>query len=80
MSEEKKDEILDQEKALDMNELDAVAGGGMCVCPFVGGGTADSPNEKPCGCVVGGGGEWTQANEFGNKGRCVCPLVGEGKE
>ena len=77
MSEEKKDEVLDQEQELDMDELDAVAGGGVCYCPFVGGGTADA-GQTPCACVMGGGGENTAANEYGSKARCACVLGGAG--
>ena len=38
MSEEKKDGILGQGKALDLDELDSVAGGDHCMCEFAGGG------------------------------------------
>ena len=76
MSEEKKDEVLEQEKELDADELDAVAGGGACYCPVVGGGTANaSEDAKACGCVIGGGGDWTF-----EKGRCVCVAYGQGTD
>ena len=41
MSDEKKNEILNKEKELDKDELDAVSGGD-CGCPVAGGGT-DKP-------------------------------------
>ena len=72
MSEEKKNEVLGQEKELSMDELDAVAGGKQCVCVLGGGGEADSWS-KTCWCVGGGGGE----NNDGSP-RCACPLAGGG--
>ena len=51
MSEEKKDEVLEQEKELDEKELDAVAGGGACVCVYSGSGIADP---VPRGCSFAG--------------------------
>ena len=77
MSEEKKEEVLGQEQELDLDELDAVAGGGMCVCPFVGGGTADSPNEKPCACVMAGAAQ-SKVRDHGDPARCECVLAGYG--
>ncbi|MBQ9001304.1 MAG: hypothetical protein IJ087_05570 [Eggerthellaceae bacterium] len=53
---------------LDLDELDAVAGG-VCFCPAVGGGTGTG---KQCACVVGGKGE----NDDGSL--CACPIVGSG--
>ena len=70
MSEEKKNEVLDQEKELNMDEL--VAGGSRCACVIGGGGTADE-DAKTCACVVGGGGEWKSGGPC-----CVCPLMGGG--
>ncbi len=75
MSEEKKNEVLGHARELDLDELDAVAGGvGYCMCPFVGGGTADE-GEKPCACVVGGGGQFKNS-----ECRCVCPIMGAGAD
>ena len=54
---------------LDLDELDAVAGG-VCGCPFVGGGTGTG---KQCACVMGGGGH----NDSGAE--CVCCLGGGGR-
>ena len=73
MSEEKKEEVLDQEKALDMNELDAVAGGKKCYCAIGGGGEPDSV-DKTCACVFAGSGI-TQNSAL----RCTCVAYGEGR-
>ena len=72
MSEEKKNEVLGQEKELSMDELDAVAGGGLCACPVAGGGTPDADQEA-CGCVMFGGGY----NKSGGS-RCFCVAGGAG--
>lgn len=55
------------------DELDAIAGGGMCGCAFGGGGTKDS-NDKACACVVAGMGYTRDGNE-----RCLCVAAGSGK-
>ena len=60
------------------DELDTVAGGGICACVLGGGGTADESStyhtsDAVCACVFGGSGE--------NKGgytRCVCVISGGG--
>ena len=60
------------------DELDAVAGGGVCACVMGGGGTSDGSNtsnlsDAVCACVLGGSGK--------NKGgytRCVCVMGGGG--
>ena len=62
-------------KAADMNEmnedeLEAVAGG-VCVCPYVGGGTGTG---KQCACVMGGKG----TNDSGTL--CGCAIVGAGRD
>ena len=54
---------------LDLDELDAVAGG-VCACPVVGGGTG---NGKQCACVGWGQGE-------GNRKICVCVAGGGGED
>ncbi len=83
MSEEKKKEILEQEKDLGADELDAVAGGKACACVMGGGGEANADGkEKACACVLGGGGEYTDEGAFekwGNKCRCVCAAIGMGE-
>ena len=76
MSEEKKDEVLEQEKELDMDELDAVAGGYVCACPVAGTGAA-SAGQDACVCVVGGMGEYDKAHKY--YPRCGC-FVGGGGE
>ena len=63
MSEEKKEEtleqekkeVLDQEKELDASELDEVAGGSWCSCCFGGGGEWNDGGAR-CACVGAGGG------------------------
>ncbi len=78
MAEEEKKEVLGQEKDMDANELDAVAGGGSCGCVLGGGGAADEWS-KACVCVAGGGGEYTdEGASYWGKCRCACPLVGGG--
>lgn len=60
------------------DELDDVAGGGICACVLGGGGTADESHtshtsDAVCACVIGGSGT--------NKGgytRCVCVVSGGG--
>ena len=69
MSEEKKDEVLGQEKELDESELDAVTGAANCFCYLAGGGT--SKENAGCGCVLGGGGK-------DSEGTCVCVAAGSG--
>ena len=51
MSEEKKKEILEQEKDLGADELNAVAGGDPCVC-IVGGGGEASSYHRACSCAT----------------------------
>ena len=73
MSDTEKKEILEQEKDLETDELDAVAGGKACACIVGGGGEADA-GETTCGCVVGGVGGYKEKNDP----RCLCPIVGGG--
>ena len=54
------------------DELDAVVGGGNCICAFGGGGKADE-GEKTCDCVMGGGGEYSDGSVH-----CVCVIGGDG--
>ena len=72
MSEEKKNEVLGQEKELSMDEMDAVAGGGACACPLFGGGAEDE-NSIECVCMVGGAGVHLDGGT-----RCACPAIGGG--
>ena len=81
MSEEKKEEVLDQAKALDDQELTDAAGGDFCYCVFGGGGKAAEWGEKTCACVAGGGGEFTEEGRAAvheNPARCVCVGIGMG--
>lgn len=75
MSEEKKDEVLGQEKDLDMDELDTVAGGKRCEC-FIGGGGATDSEDKLCACLVGGAGQNKHKDKNGD--RCTCATGGYG--
>ncbi len=43
-----------QDWTLSESELEAVSGGGVCVCVLAGGGTRPEDIDLPCGCVVGG--------------------------
>ena len=62
---------------LNDDELDVVAGGSVCACPFVGGGVGNTNAEKSCFCTAGGGGEISDL--AGGGCRCVCVLGGGGK-
>ena len=66
-----------QESELEKDELDVVAGGSVCACPFVGGGVGNTNAEKSCFCTAGGGGEISDL--AGGGCRCVCVLGGGGK-
>ena len=80
MGEEKKNEILDQAKALSEQELSDVAGGGKCVCYLGGGGEADV-YEKTCACVGVGFGESDKwGEEVLGSYRCVCSVYGTGDD
>ena len=64
--------VPDTSEALDLDELDAVAGG-VCACPGVGGGTG---NGKQCGCVIGGKGHGDGPNAH----NCICLVGGGGQD
>jgi len=53
-------------------ELDAVAGGGECVCVLGGGGKSGNL-QKTCACVTAGAGLHTD-----NSARCACTVAGYG--
>ena len=74
MSEEKKNEILGQEKELNMDEMDAVAGGGTCAC-VLGGGGAAGEGQKMCACPGFGSGGYTRDGI-----RCFCVAGGGGTD
>ena len=63
-----------QTAELSNDELESVAGGGVCAC-VLGGGGAEDKSDKTCACVLGGGGEdrngWV---------RCVCIMGGNGND
>lgn len=56
------------------DELDAVAGGGNCVCAIGGGGTEDCYH-KTCACAFAGVG----VGKGGHTG-CTCPFAGIGDD
>jgi len=60
----------EEAEKLDLDELDAVAGG-VCACPVVGGGTG---NGKECACGVFGAG----TNDSSK--RCLCYVGGGGED
>lgn len=62
----------DDEGEVSLDEADAVAGGGECVCVIAGGGTPGYKDEA-CACVVGG---WGETTYYGS--RCHCPVGGYG--
>ena len=55
---------------LSENELDAVAGGAVCICPVVGAGSGTGL----CACLAGGGGV-----DYKKDTRCVCIAYGHGQ-
>ena len=57
---------------LDLDELDAVAGG-LCACPGAGGGTG---NGKQCVCILGGKGHGDGSNAH----NCICFVGGGGED
>ena len=63
---------LSENAEISDDELDAVAGGGTCVC-VAGGGGKRSNNDKSCGCFMGGWGYTTDRHE-----RCLCVVGGSG--
>ena len=81
MSDMEKKEILGQEKDLETDELDKVAGGDLCYCVMGGGGKADR-GDKVCACALGGGGEYDAdaAARYGKKCRCACAFAGGGND
>lgn len=59
------------------SELEAVAGGGKCVCVAGGGGTGDKYHDT-CACVAAGMG-FGKITDEGIGCDCGCPVVGTGK-
>ena len=73
------EEDLTTPQTLDDADLETVAGGKECYCAMGGGGTADSPFEKTCACVLYGQGDWN--NKFDTRlegARCYCLAGGAG--
>ena len=64
------------EGEMNTDELDAVAGGGVCACVTAGGGKAGG-YDKACGCYILGGGDGTGSN--GLYARCFCVYGGGGE-
>ena len=63
------------EGELSDDELNAVAGGGGCGCPVVGGGGGD---ELVCVCIAGGTGFVIGSGGLNEQGGCVCVAAGAG--
>ena len=63
------------EGELSDDELHAVAGGGGCGCPVVGGGGGD---DLTCVCIAGGTGYVRGCGGFSLEGGCFCALAGAG--
>ena len=73
------DEDLDRNTAvseLSDDEVEAVSGGGSCVCVVGGGGTEDGGG-KTCACVIGGIGDYKDPY-LGMNARCSCFYFGTG--
>ena len=58
-----------RDRELSESELEAVSGGGVCVCVIGGGGTRPPDSDTPCACLIGGIGG----------GRCACMFGGGGR-
>ena len=64
-----------QDGEISDDEVEAVAGGGMCFCAVGGGGTKGD-YDKTCACVLAGAGD---GYTHGDKGcRCECAMAGIG--
>ena len=63
------------EGELSDDELNAVAGGGGCGCPVVGGGGGD---DLTCVCIDGGTGYVRGCGGFSLEGGCFCAVAGAG--
>lgn len=75
----------EEEGEISLDEVDAVAGGGDCYCPLVGGGTEEYYQEGSgtygdggCACVLYGQGDliWNDEHE---RARCTCAGGGFGR-
>ena len=77
-------EVSDKTK-LDREELETVAGGGVCVCVIGGGGRATKEGQNVCACVAAGAGTTTlwcsdTGNGVAQAFRCICTGGGGGKD
>ena len=91
LSDEDLDFSIDKEE-LDVEELEAVAGGKACVCVLGGGGEADRKGQGTCACVGAGWGKVDyscklsaiqstgQGYQEGGYMRCCCCGGGGGKD
>lgn len=70
------------EGELSENELEAVAGGGVCFCEIGGGGTKEDHGDfgidEVCACVFGGYGTYEDKHDGTSNTRCVCVQLGSG--
>lgn len=69
------EDLATQEGPVDDSDLDAVAGGGACVCVVGGAGTEDPFNDQ-CLCVNVGSGELPDSQDK----RCKCFQLGAGEQ
>ena len=65
----------DDERAVNDDELNAVAGGEACACGIYGLGKA-GPVDLECQCAIGGGGQYR--TNTGEAVRCICAVAGGG--
>ena len=68
-----------QSEELSDDELDAVAGGGGCGCPVVGGGAGDKILPYKCGCFFGGVGDGPEQDDY-KPAFCFCVFAGGGTD
>ena len=75
------DFAIPQGGELSDDELDAVAGGGGCGCPVIGGGKGydgERDYDYKCGCISAGfGGKTVEEKVLMN---CVCSIIGGGAD
>ena len=78
------DFAIPQDGELSDDELDAVAGGGGCGCPVIGGGEgedAETGEHYGCGCFVSGGGNSHVCKNGDYSGiKCFCGVIGGGTD
>ena len=79
------DFAVPQDGELSDDELDAVAGGGGCGCPVIGGGAGSDERTEThygCACIVGGGGriEKCMNGDDVSGANCICQIIGGGTD